>query len=105
MDLKETLLEDVFRGSAISEESHQEVEQLALVAFNQLSERGLIAVAIRFQKLLVGDGGDCRRRLAVAAALVSVVAIVRGWSLGGAQRLFLFFVWLEFAGETPICTI
>ena len=65
------------------------MKQLALIPLNQLSERGLVAVAIRLQQLLVGDGGRLGRGLAIAAALGGVGPFMRRMRVGGAQRFLL----------------
>jgi len=56
VNLEKRLLEDVFGRGPIAEETHEEVEQLALVPADECRERVLVAGAIAAQELLIGAG-------------------------------------------------
>src|SRR5687767_5669412 len=81
MDLEEAFLEDVFRRRAVPEEADEEVEQLALVALDELRKSGLVPVAVTREELLIRrlPRRHARRALApdgLFAAGTSVVAVM-----------------------------
>src|SRR5215212_1493629 len=104
MHLKEGFLEDIFGRRTIAEEPDEEVEQLALIALDQLREGWFVSVAIGIQELLVGARRR-RRGFAVATSLGSFVAILLGMSVRGVQSLFLcFLVVVGFGLRDTHCT-
>ena len=57
MNLQEGFLKDVFGGGAVADKADQEVEQLALIAFDKPSETGAVSVSIGLEQLFVGLTG------------------------------------------------
>lgn len=54
MDLEEGFLEDIFGGLAIAGQADEEAKQVVLVALDEDSERGGIAVPVGFEQLFIG---------------------------------------------------
>jgi hypothetical protein len=63
VDLKERVLEDVFGGRSRTQEADEEVQQLVPIAFDDLAERGTIAVDISLQQGLIRSVGQGRLRV------------------------------------------
>src|SRR5580658_11045795 len=58
MHLEESFLEEILGGGAVSDESDEEMEQLALIPIDEDREGGAVALPIRSQKLLVSRRRD-----------------------------------------------
>lgn len=63
VDLEECFLEDIFGSGSVAKEADEEMEQFALVAFDQLGEAGFVSEAVCLDELFVGQaaGGVCAR--------------------------------------------
>jgi hypothetical protein len=55
--LQECFLEHILRRSPVTQEAHQEMEQLALIPPNQLCKRGPIIITVTVEQFLVGGFG------------------------------------------------
>jgi 23S rRNA (adenine2503-C2)-methyltransferase len=53
--LQKGFLENIFRARPVSEEAHQEVEQFALISFQEFGERRAISLEIFREQLFIGD--------------------------------------------------